>query len=109
MTPQEIAEYKQRWMSTGNNSPVRLHSDLADAGKTWCRRQLERHQWKMNTWTDVYEHTFYFEDIRAAQNFDMEFSNWTNLTRSNFDIEHLDPDKRTWYYDDFGNKRKKDQ
>jgi hypothetical protein len=78
MTPQEIADYKQRWMSTGNNNPVRLHSDLSDAGKTWCRRSLERQAWSMSTWTDVYEHTFYFENIIVAQNFAMEFSNWTN-------------------------------
>ena len=78
MTPIEIAEYKQRWMSSGNNNPVRLHSDLVDAGKTWCRRILERHQWSMKTWTNVYEHTFYFEDARAAQNFAMEFSKYAN-------------------------------
>ena len=73
MTPRESADYKQQWMSTENNNPVRLHSDLADAGKIWCRRSLER-----QAWTDVYEHTFYFENIIVAQNFAMEFSNWTN-------------------------------
>ena len=78
MTPQEIADYKQQWMSTGDNNPVRLHSDLDTQGKTWCRRQLERQQWSMTTWTDVYEHTFFLEDIRAAQNFEMEFVNWVN-------------------------------
>ena len=26
-----------------------------------------------------------------------------------FDIESLDPDKRSWYYDDTGVKRKKDE
>ena len=78
MTPQEIADYKQQWMSTGDNNPVRLHSDLDTQGKAWCRRQLERQQWSMTTWTDVYEHTFFFEDIRAAQNFEMEFVNWVN-------------------------------
>ena len=69
MTPQDIAEYKQRWMSTGNNNPVRLHSDLDTQGKTWCRKNLERHQWKMNTWTNVYEHTFYFESEIHANEF----------------------------------------
>ena len=78
MTPQEIADYKQQWMSTGDNNPVRLHSDLDTQGKTRWRRQLERQQWSMTTWTDVYEHTFFFEDIRAAQNFEMEFVNWVN-------------------------------
>lgn len=28
---------------------------------------------------------------------------------SNFDIESLDPDKRSWYYDGDGTKRLKDQ
>jgi hypothetical protein len=78
MTPQEIAEYKQRWMGTGNNNPVRLHSDLDTQGKTWCRRNLERHQWSFKSWTAVYEHTFYFENVLAAQNFAMEFNNWVN-------------------------------
>jgi len=78
MTPQEIAEYKQRWMSQGGY-PVRLHSDLDIPGKDWCRKQLERHEWSFQSWTNVYEHTFYFEDISAAQNFEMEFSKWANL------------------------------
>lgn len=78
MTPQEISDYKQRWMSTGDNNPVRLHSDVVDRGKTWCRRQLERHQWSMTLWTDVYEHTFFFEDVLAAQNFEMEMKPYSN-------------------------------
>jgi len=28
---------------------------------------------------------------------------------TDFDIESLDPDKRSWYYDDTGVKRKKDE
>jgi hypothetical protein len=76
MTPQEIADYKQRWMSTGNNNPVRLHSDLDTEGKTWCRRQLERHQWSMTTWTGVYEHTFFFESQYVSQQFEQEFNDW---------------------------------
>lgn len=78
MTPQEISDYKVRWMSTGNNNPVRLHSDLDVQGKDWCRRTLERHEWSFTKYTDVYEHTFFFEDVRAAQNFAMEFKNWVN-------------------------------
>lgn len=81
MTPQEIAEYKQRWMSTGNNNPVRLHSDIDTQGKTWCRRNLERHQWKMDTWTYSYEHTFYFEDAQAAENFEIEMRPYSNQKR----------------------------
>lgn len=75
MTPQEVFEYKQRWKP---GHTVRLHSDLVDQGKTWCRRQLSRETWSMTEWTDVYEHTFHFEDAAAAQNFAMEFNDWTN-------------------------------
>ena len=75
MTPQEIFEYKQGWKP---GYTVRLHSDVVDAGKTWCRRALERQAWSMTEWTAVYEHTFHFEDLAAAQNFAMEFSNWAN-------------------------------
>jgi hypothetical protein len=78
MTPLEISEYKIRWMSNGAHS-VRLHSDLDTQGKTWCRRNLERHQWKMNTWTNVYEHTFFFEleehAVAFASQWDERFVN----------------------------------
>jgi hypothetical protein len=77
MTPQEIFEYKQRWMRNGGH-PVRLHSDLDVEGKTWCRRTLERHQWSFLAHTDVYEHTFYFEDQNIAQQFEHEFGKWAN-------------------------------
>jgi len=78
MTPQDIAEYKQRWMSTGNNNPVRLHSDLDTQGKTWCRRNLERQQWSMATWTDVYEHTFFFENADHAKLFEQQWPEFVN-------------------------------
>ena len=78
MTPQQIHDYKLKWMP---GYPVRLHSDLDVQGKDWCRKQLERHQWSFTAWTDNYEHTFYFEDIRAAQNFEMEFGRFANQSR----------------------------
>jgi|TARA_R110002153_G_C13004815_1_gene465555 hypothetical protein len=77
MTPLEIADYKMRWMRDNPHS-VRLHSDLTDKGKTWCRRHLERHQWKMNTWTNVYEHTFYFESKEQANLFEQQWPKFTN-------------------------------
>lgn len=74
MTPQEISDYRIKWMSK-NPHPVKIHSDLEYQGKQWCKSILESHEWKFQKLTDVYEHTFYFENIRAAQNFQMEFSN----------------------------------
>lgn len=77
-TPQEISDYKQAWMSKGDNHPVRLHSDLDVAGKDWCRRNLERWEWKMETYTDVYEHTFYFEHEEAAVEFAKQWPEYIN-------------------------------
>jgi hypothetical protein len=82
MIPQEIADYKQRWMSTGNNNPVRLHSDLDITGKDWCRKHIQRHQWSFSQWTDVYEHTFYFELEEHAAAFIKAFTQFTNQTHS---------------------------
>lgn len=75
-TPQQISEYKQQWMK--NNHPVRLHSDKVIQGKEWCRRNLERWQWKMNTYTDVYEHTFYFEWDKDAKEFKEAFGRFAD-------------------------------
>lgn len=73
MTPQEIADYKMRWMP---GYAVSLHSDLDVQGKDWCRKQLQRHQWSFRPWTNLYAHTFYFENQNAAQNFTMEFGRY---------------------------------
>jgi len=78
MTPLEISEYKQRWLSKEETYSVRLHSDLHIDGKYWCRKYLERHQWSMNTWTNVYEHTFYFEDNTQAKRFEQHWPKYTN-------------------------------
>jgi hypothetical protein len=75
LTPVEIHEYKLRWKP---GYTVRLHSDLVDKGKTWCRRLLHRHQWSMSEYTDVYEHTFHFESQENAQEFAKQWPEYTN-------------------------------
>lgn len=75
MTPQQIDDYKRQWMP---GYTVRLHSDLESQGKEWCKRQLGKEAWHFNKWTNVYEHTFLFENIMAAQNFEMEFGSFAN-------------------------------
>ena len=100
MTPQEIAEYKMRWKP---GYTVRLHSDVVDQGKTWCRRHLEQHQWSVSTWTNVYEHTFHFENDDFGHKFELEFSKFVKYDNT----AHLDPDERSWEYDGFGAKRNK--
>jgi hypothetical protein len=73
MTPQEVFDYKLRW-KPGHG--VALHSDLYVEGKSWCRRNLQPHKWSFTAWTAVYEHSFYFEDINTAQQFEVEFSKY---------------------------------
>ena len=75
MLPRDVFEYKNSWKP---GYTVRLHSDVVDRGKTWCRRQLEKQEWSVTTWTAPYEHTFHFENIYAAQNFEMEMAPYAN-------------------------------
>jgi hypothetical protein len=72
MTPQEIYEYKSRWMQKGGYA-VAVDSDHDWQGKRWCSCNLERHQWSFSSYTDHYEHTFYFEHEEAASRFEKEY------------------------------------
>lgn len=72
-TPQEISDYKQSWMRDRSYS-VKLHSDLDAQAKTWCRKNLKSWQWAMQKWTDVYEHTFYFEDVAQSEEFEKKWN-----------------------------------
>lgn len=75
MTPIEIAEYKQRWMSI-NGHPVSIHSDLRNQGKEWCKAQLMKQQWVHKQYTNVYEDTFFFEYEKDAEFFRFKFKDW---------------------------------
>jgi hypothetical protein len=72
MTPIEIAEYKHAWLP---GYSVSVHSDLLNACMNWCK-QLDKHQYHLTRWTNVYEHTFHFETAYIGQNFEMEFLKW---------------------------------
>jgi len=67
ITPIEIDEYKTKWLK--NAHFVTVNEDLDIEGKTWCRKNVERQRWSFSKYTDVYEHTFYFEDADTAQAF----------------------------------------
>lgn len=75
MTPQQIVDYKRKWMP---GIVVTLHSDLESVGKDWCKKQCEKYEWHFKSYTDIYQHSFMFENIKAAQNFEMEFAPYTN-------------------------------
>lgn len=69
MTPIEIFEYKQKWMSTGYNHPVPFHSDYREIAKDWCKVQLHKCQWLLKEYTNVYEDTMYFEHHQDSKCF----------------------------------------
>ncbi len=77
MTPLENSEHKMRWKP---GYCVRLHSDLVTDGKQWCRRNLQRQEWSVTTYTNVYEHTFHFEEIENGKLFETipEFKKFIN-------------------------------
>lgn len=75
MTPQEIFEYKRKWLP---GYSVRIHSDRSHDAKTWCRTLLSQHQWSMTDYTDVYEHTFHFESEVVSKEFKIEFNGETD-------------------------------
>jgi hypothetical protein len=76
MTPQEIFEYKNRWKP--NAFVVDVHSDLDVQCKDWCRKNLNRWEWSMDTYTYVYSHTFYFEEEQASDEFKHKFKDWVD-------------------------------
>lgn len=76
MSPLEIFEYKRSWMP--NAYQVDVHSDLDVKCKDWCRKNLERWQWSMDTYTDVYSHSFYFENDLHGKRFTQEFIDWVD-------------------------------
>ena len=71
MTPQETAEYKQRWMP---GYQVQVDVDSADWGKTLARKLTERENWSFSKHTRPDDsHTFYFQDIWVAEQFLEEY------------------------------------
>jgi len=75
MTPQEIFEYKQKWMQAVNNT-VRIHSDLRLSAKDYCRSNIHKSQWSQKEYTAVYEDTFFFENADDAEKFRIHFKKW---------------------------------
>ena len=76
MTPQEIFEYRNKWMKTGNNHPVSVHSDMRSRAKGLCKIQMFPQQWKEVEYTDNYEDTYYFEYRQDAEYFSGQFKEW---------------------------------
>jgi hypothetical protein len=69
MTPQEIFDYKVTWQKDCRNIST-VHDDLEFDAKRWCKDNLEQHQWDFCKFTDMYEHSIYFETEDMKNNFE---------------------------------------
>lgn len=76
MTPQAIFEHRQKWMSSDYNHPVKIHSDLRNEARDYCKVQMFKCQWHHVRFTDVYEDTFYFEHHQDQKSFANHFKKW---------------------------------
>lgn len=77
MTPVQIFEYKQKWMSTGNANPVRHHSDWRSNAIDFCKSNFEKYQWQHSRFTSIYEDTVYFEHAHHSE----LFSDYMEITQ----------------------------
>jgi hypothetical protein len=80
LTPQEIFEYKLRWRP---GTACHLHSDLFFEGREWCKEHLPKKAWHFETWTDNYQHTFFFEYAVHAEELAAEYPEYAR-------VEHFD-------------------
>lgn len=76
LTPLEVTARKRSWMP---GVAVRIHSDHRGSAKTWCKNLvskelLDKENYHMVIYTNVYEDTFHFLSPLVAQSFAMEFN-----------------------------------
>ena len=68
MTPQEQYDYKRAWLQLDNHA-VPIHSDNLWKAKLWVRENIDRTQYSFRPYTDIYEHTYYFEISTDVEEF----------------------------------------
>lgn len=71
MTPQDQWTYKFGWIPKAYQ--VSFHSDLLHRALRWLRANVPTHQWHLHEWTNVYEHTVWFELYDDKQQFEAYF------------------------------------
>ena len=68
MTPQEIVDYKRRWMGK-QPFETKIHSDYHRATRSWLKDHVPKHQWHLQEHTNVYESTVIFEDKNHQESY----------------------------------------
>jgi hypothetical protein len=61
---------------TSNLYSVHLHSDLTNAGTSWCNRNLNYNDWYFKYHPIILVSVFTFLSQLHAQQFENEFSDW---------------------------------
>lgn len=60
MTPQEITDYKTKWMNNPHFQAT-IHSDLRYICQKWCKLSVGQEKFKYVKFTNVYEDTLHFQ------------------------------------------------
>ena len=66
MLPADIFDYRRKWLP---GHEVQKHSDLRSYYFDWCKYNLEKHEWHLVKYTDVYGDTWHFEKEEDAKRF----------------------------------------
>lgn len=69
-TPQEIDDHKRKWYP---GYVVGYHTDHKIAARDWVKDHVPQCSYKHKDYTDVYEHTYCFENYKDAYDFDALF------------------------------------
>lgn len=69
MLPLEIVDYKTKWLKKCVNI-VKIDEDFEFDAKQWCKTNLLQYQWDFTKYTDVYEHSIYFETNEMKTKFE---------------------------------------
>ena len=64
---EKIAEYKATWKEKAHTVLTPCNMDVQ--GKYWCRNNLARWLWSMESFVDNQHHEFMFERISDAEHF----------------------------------------
>jgi len=60
MTPQEISDYKRKWLLGGFYFSVETHTDVREECRDWCKLNCFKWQYDVQRYTEVYQDTFVF-------------------------------------------------
>lgn len=72
-TPQEIFDYKQKWIPRSHIVVIEQYDDVF--AKDWCRKNLDRHQWSFEKYANPDDsHVLLFESINSKNNFQEDYN-----------------------------------